>query len=249
MRGSNIEQAISSIREEKTPESCPIQQILENGERIGHGNWKDVFYSEQNSFTDSPELEDTEVVVKVFSSNKIEGIRKRIDRAHSKYFPDTVPAVCDTTTVENPEVLVKEENAAIVIQEKSDESILHNTSYKNALKDVTRFVDDLVETGQIMDDFKAEAIHIYDQDLKYVDFEDKEAVKTWPLHEEASTSTDVSYEMALMYANLAVGLAREYHQELGAVKDNIAFNSEIINDDVYNEKGFVPEMIDGWHYQ
>jgi len=182
------------------------------------------------------------------SVQSVEGIRKRIERAHSDYFPGSALTVCDTTAIDNPEVSLKEENAAIVIQERSEESVLDKTSYEETLEESTHFVDQLVGEGQILDDFKAEAIHHYEDGLKYVDFEDKDAVKTWPLHEDASTNRDVTYEMALMYANLATGISQEYGRDLGAVKDNIAFNSEIINDEVYSQKGFVPEMIEEWHY-
>lgn len=239
MDGSDLESKFDNLRQNYESGWGPVQEILEEGEHIGNGNWSAVFYNEEVM---------GDAVAKVFSGEKIEDIRNRIERAHSDYFPASVPLVCDTTEVQNPKLLVKEENAAVVVQEQSDESILDTTGYEDALEESTDFVDKLVVQGQIMDDFKAEAIHRYGDELKYIDFEDKEAVKDWPLHEDPSTNGDVTYEMALMYANLAVGLSKEYNQSIDSVKDRVADRSDVIENEVYEEEGFVPRMIGEWHH-
>lgn len=217
----------------------PVHEVLENGDNIGIGNWSAVFYN--------PEVME-DAVVKVFSGEQIENIRNRIERVHSEYFPASAPIVCDTTEIENPQLLVKQEDTALVIQEKSDESIVDGTCYEKATEEVTEFVDSLVDSGQILDDFKTEAVHRYGDGLKYIDFEDREAIKDWPLHEDRSTNGDVAYGMALMYAKLSAGLHKEYDRGIEEVKDRVADHSEVIQDRVYEEKGFVPEMIDGWYY-
>lgn len=239
MDTSSLEAELDELREGYSPEWGPVQEILEEGEHVGNGNWSAVFYN--------PDVKDN-VVAKVFSGERIEDIRNRIERAHNDYFPASLPIVCDTTEVDNPDLLVKEHNAAVVVQHQSDESILDTTGYDTAVEEATDFVDQLVMRGQIMDDFKAEAIHRYGEDLKYIDFEDKAAVKSWPLHGEPSTNGDVTYEMALMYANLSAGLADEYNQSIDDVKDRIAEQSNVIEDEVYREDGFVPRMIGEWHH-
>jgi hypothetical protein len=247
----SLERKIDELRNAFDDEWGPVQEILENGEYIGNGHWSAVFYNPDikplaEEKTDVDQMD--EVVAKVFSGDKIENIRERIERAHPDYFPESVPLVCDTTRVENPRVPIKEEDAAVVVQQQSDSSILEDTPYDVAVSEATQLVDDLVRRGQIMDDFKAEAIHWYGDQLKYVDFEDKAAVKDWPLHEDPSTNGDVTYEMALMYANLSTGLKDSYDKAVEDVKDDIALESEIIDSEVYEEKGFVPQMIGEWHY-
>ena len=247
----SLERKIDELRSAFDDDWGPVQEMLENGEYIGNGHWSAVFYNPDikplaEEKTDVDQMD--EVVVKVFSGDKIENIRERIERAHPDYFPESVPLVCDTTRVENPRVPIKEEDAAIVVQQQSDSSILEDTPYDVAVSEATQLVDDLVRQGQIMDDFKAEAIHWYGDRLKYVDFEDKAAVKDWPLHEDPSTNGDVTYEMALMYANLSTGLKDSYDKAVEDVKDDIALESEIIDSEVYEEKGFVPQMIGEWHY-
>ena len=251
MSFDSLEHKIDELRNAFDNDWGPVQEILENGEYIGNGHWSAVFYNPElrplaENKTDVEEMD--EVVAKVFSGDNIENIRERIERAHPEYFPESVPLVCDTTQVENPRVPIKEKDAAVVVQKQSDSSILDNTPYENAVAEATQLVDDLVRRGQIMDDFKAEAIHWYGDRLKYVDFEDKAAVKDWPLHEDPSTNGDVVYEMALMYANLSSGLSANYGSDIEEVKDDIAAESEIIDNEVYQENGFVPQMIGEWHY-
>lgn len=251
MSEGSLERKIDDLRTAFDDDWGPVQEMLENGEYIGNGHWSAVFYNPEikplaEEKTDIDQMD--EVVAKVFSGDKIENIRERIERAHPDYFPESVPLVCDTTEVENPRVPIKEEDAAVVVQQQSDSSILEDTPYDVAVSEATQLVDDLVRQGQIMDDFKAEAIHWYGDQLKYVDFEDKAAVKDWPLHEDPSTNGDVTYEMALMYANLSTGLSDNYDKAVEEVKDDVALESEIIDSEVYDEKGFVPQMIGEWHY-
>jgi len=246
MSGDQLEQKIDKLRKEFDEGWGPVQEILENGEYIGNGHWSTVFYnSEIKSMAESQTGIDEmdEVVAKVFSGDKIENIRERIERSHSDYFPESIPMVCDITNVENPKVPVKQEDATVVVQQRSDSSILDETPYDLAVSKSTQLVDDLIKRGQIMNDFKAEAIHWYEDELKYVDFEDKAAIKDWPFHEGSSSNRDVKYDMALMYANLSTGLSDNYDLAINEVKDDIANNSEIIDGAVYEEKGFVPEMI------
>jgi len=242
MADQTLETEINELRSSDNHE-CPISQILE-GERVGRGNWKDVFHN-----SDFDELSGGyDVVAKVFGSQRISNIRKRVERMNSEYFPESVPVVCDTTAVENPELSVKEQNAVVVIQNRSDESIIDDTPYNEAVAKSTEFTDALVSRGQIMDDFKLEAIHRYGDDLKYVDFEDSEAIKDWPLHEDHSTPKQVSYNMALMYANLSTGISDAYDVPIAEAKDDIVSESSIIDDEVYENNGFVPEMVTGWGY-
>lgn len=251
MSGDQLEQKIDELRGVFDNDWGPVQEILENGEYIGNGHWSAVFYNPEltNIAESRTQIDDMdEVVAKVFSGDNIENIRERIERAHPDYFPESVPIVCDTTRVENSRVPIKEQNAAVVVQERSDSSILDDTPYDLAVSEATRLVDNLVKKGQIMDDFKAEAIHWYGDGLKYVDFEDKAAVKDWPLHEDPSTNGDVTYEMALMYANLAAGLSDNYNLGIEEVKDDIVARSKTIDSEVYEQNGFVSQMIGEWHY-
>ncbi len=240
MSEHSLESELEGAREEYDSDCGPIWEILEEGEKKGSGVRNTVFYNEDVL---------PEAIAKIFYGEKIEDIREKIENTHEDYFPDAVPVVCDTTEVSNPEVSVKEENAVIVIEEYSDGSIIEENQYTDIVDKSTKFVDEMVRNGQIIDDFKTEEIHYFDDDLKYIDFEDKKAIQNWPLLHDPSTVTEVTERMALMYAQLSFDLHEEYDRDLENVKDDIANNSDVINSEVYNNKGFVPEMVGYWTYE
>jgi len=224
--------------EDSEPDFSSVREVLETGERVGMGNRKSVYHSDS-----VPGMEDQ--VVKVFSSESPEQVRDRTKNAGEEYFPESHVGVVDLSDLENAEDYG--ENALVVVQEQSDDSIVNTDMlYSEAVDESVEFADNLVRDGHIIDDFKLEALHVYGDDLKFVDFEDSRSTQNFPFEPGVVESpSEVNYRMACMYASLAKGLSDTYGENLQNVMDDIVDASEEIDTEVYNNKeSFSGEMID-----
>lgn len=239
MSRESIDTRLRDRREENGDDCETVRKILEEGEKTDSGNNNSIHYNGDVL---------PNAVVKLFYGENPEHIRENLEYADPKFFPDAEIRMCDTSETDNPDVLVKEENAVAVVEDQSDRSILENNHYEDVKDRAVDFVDGMVSEFQLIDDFKLEEIHEYGDTLNYVDFEDREAIKDKPMHTDNCSTDKVMNRLAVMYGSLAYDLHKEYSVPLEQVKDDVADRSDVINSEEYRNNGFVPEMINSIIY-
>jgi hypothetical protein len=233
-----MSKSVQNQAQETEPDFSSVREVLETGEKVGEGNRKSVYHSgEVDGFEDK--------VVKVFSSDRPREVRDRVKNADPDFFPVSHMGIVDLDNMFQAESY--SEKTTVVVQEQSQDSIVDtDLAYDRVLDDTVDFTDSLVARGDVIDDYKLEAIHVYEDGLKFVDFEDRRSQKDFPFDPESvQTPSDVDYRMACMYASLAHGLSDEYGKNLEPVMEDMAVASEEINEEVFYDKGsFSEEMID-----
>jgi hypothetical protein len=214
-----------------------VRRVLETGEKIGEGNRKSVYHSEE---VDG--MEDS--VVKVFGTETADQVWHRVRNADEEYFPETEFGMSDLSEVEIADDYGSD--AVVVVQDRSDESIVDSDMvYEEAVDRTVSLTDRMIGDGHIIDDFKLEALHLYDDELKLVDFEDSRSTRSFPTDDDViETADNEDYRSACMYAKLAKGLSEEYGVGLQAVMDDVAEISGEIDDEVYsNKQKFSADMV------
>lgn len=215
-----------------------VRRVLETGEKIGEGNRKSVFHS------DGVEgMEDS--VVKVFATETADQVWKRVRSSHADYFPETEIGISNLSELDRVEDYG--DNAVVVVQDRSDGSIVDaDMAYEEAVDRTVSLTDRMVGNGNLIDDFKLEAIHVYGDGLKFVDFEDSRSTRSFPFDDSVvETADDEDYRAALMYAKLAQGLSEEYGVDLNPVMGDVVEASDEINEEVYHKRQkFSADMID-----
>lgn len=220
------------------PDFSSVREVLETGEKVGEGNRKSVYHSGNvDGFEDR--------VVKVFTSDRPREVRDRVKNADSGFFPESHVGVVNLEDMDQAQSYG--ENTTVVVQDQSQDSIVDtDLAYDQVLDATVDFTDSLVSRGNVIDDYKLEAIHVYEDGLKFVDFEDRRSQKDFPFDPDSvQTPSDVDYRMACMYASLAHGLSDEYGKNLEPVMEDMAVASEEIDEEVFYDRGsFSEEMID-----
>lgn len=146
-----------------------IVEILSKGEEIGEDNRNRAIFVEESNY---PQL-----LVKFYGDESVDDVRDRIENSQHGLFPETEVYVCNTNWLNNEDIETwqRDRNSVVAVQTRSDGSYLkHEENYENARDRIVGFVDDLVRADEVIFDFKTEEIHRYGDELRYVDFADKE---------------------------------------------------------------------------
>lgn len=204
------------------------QEVLETGERIALEQYNSVFHSNERH---------PGHVFKVFYRTPESEVRDNISDAELSSFPESEVITTDLSDYGF------EEDATVVVQEKSDYSIVEAPkNYHNVdqvYKDVTEVMDEIVSMGMIhnsgpnLSELKLEEFHYFGPELKYVDFEDSNAFNKFPddYFNNDNDLEEAKEDIGRNYQRLAYQLSDEFGDDLDRVKKIIGEESEKVEYD------------------
>jgi hypothetical protein len=202
-----------------TDEKWDVQEVLETGEKLAVEHHNTVYHSERKN---------PDKVFKIFFRTPPSKVKENVKDAVSKCVPQSEVVTADLSDHGF------EEDATVVVQEKSDYSVIeapdnyHNV--EQVYRDIVGVMDEMVSGGMIntFNDFKLEEFHYFGLDLQYVDFEDSKAFNKYPdsLQNTNSALEQVKKEIGKNYQKIGYELANTFGDDLDRVKTILKEESE-----------------------